>query len=229
MKKIFKILFIGIVCIYVYNSYIDFKKKEIFDIVEVNVNVQNEKLVTDLIKSLKELEGRNILNIDKNEIKNELLKDIRVKSVIIEKKMPDTLYFEIEEKRPYAYVEYKNNIYISDKAGEIYGNMRESQKYNMPLIRITDPKEIKDYIEITKKIKNIESISQIYGIKNGIVVTLNTGLKIITDLDVESKKYEIAEKIYEQKKEDFLKKEDIEYIDLRFKDYVIKKVEGGRR
>jgi len=226
MKMILKIMFVGILSWYTYISYIEFKEKSIFDIVKVEINVKNKKLVSDLVDSIENFKGRNILEIKEGKIKEILLKDIRVKDVKIIKQMPDILIFRIEEKIPFTYVEYKGNIYIADEKGTLYGYMKESKKYNMPLLRVSQEKDIKEFIKIIKKIKYSGSISQIYRVKNGIAVTVDTGMKIITDLNVKREKYEIVKKIYELEKE---KNNKIEYIDLRFEDYIIKRAEGDQR
>jgi len=226
MKKKLQIIFIGILCWYTYNSYVKFKEKEIFNIVKIEVDARNKKLISNLLEDLEKFKGKNILEINEQKIKKLLLKDIRVRDVIITKQMPDILSFKIEEKIPFTYVEYQGNIYIADDKGVLYGYMKESQKYNMPLFRITKEKDIKEFIKLVKKMNSSESISQIYKVKNGIAVTMNTGMKIITELNVNSKKYEIAKKIYELEKD---KNCEIEYIDLRFEDYIIKRTKGDQK
>ena len=226
MKKILQMIFIGIICWYTCIKYGDFKKASIFDVTEVSINVKNLELVDDLVKSIEELKGKNILNIDKKKLKNKILMDVRVKDVAIKKQMPDILLFDIKEKEPFVYIEYRNKIYISDESGKIYGYMKESKKYNMPLFRIDYEDEIKEFIEIMEKISFKDEISQIYKVDNGIVITTNTGLKIITNIDVDSKKYEVVKKLYDQIKPQNKKRNQIEYIDLRFEDYIIKRVEG---
>jgi cell division septal protein FtsQ len=194
--------------------------------VKVEINVKNKKLVSDLIDSMESFKGKNILEIKEDEIRKILLKDIRVKDVKIIKKIPDILIFIIKEKIPFTYVEYKGNIYIADDKGTLYGYMKESKKYNMPLFRISEEKDIREFIKLIKKIKYKGSISQVYRVKNGIALTVDNGMKIITDLDVNREKYEIVKKIYELEKN---KKNEIEYIDLRFEDYIIKREEGDHR
>ncbi|WP_028854803.1 cell division protein FtsQ/DivIB [Psychrilyobacter atlanticus] len=229
MKKILQIIFIGIICWYTYTKYGDFKKASLFDVTEVNLKVKNVELIDDLADSIENLKGKNILEIDKNKIKNKILEDVRVKDVVIKTQMPDILLFDIKEKEPYVYIEYKDRIYISDELGKIYGYMKESKKYNMPLFRIENEKEIKEFIAVMGKISFKDEISQIYKVSNGIAVTTNTGLKIITNIDVESKKYGVVKKLYDQVKPQNKRDKKIEYIDLRFEDYIIKRIEGDRR
>jgi len=229
MKKILQIIFIGIICWYTYTKYGDFKRASLFDVTQVNINVKNLELIGDLAKSVEDFKGKNILDIDKNKIKDKILSDVRVKDVVIETQMPDILLFDIKEKEPFVYIEYRDDIYISDEAGKIYGYMKESKKYNMPLFRIDHENEIKEFIKIIGKISFKNEISQVYKIDNGIVVTTNSGVKIITNIDVDRKKYGVVKKLYEQVRPKNKKSKKIDYIDLRFEDYIIKRVEGDRR
>jgi cell division protein FtsQ len=216
MKKILKIIFLVILCWYTYISYIEFKKKPLFDITKVTIKTKDEKLLKNLIDSLSEYRGKNILEIDENKLSNEIKKDIRINKVIIKKQIPDILSIELEVKKPAVYVEYEGKVYIADKSGIIYGYMNETKRYNMPLFRIDKERDIKEFIEIMEEINFRDEISQIYRIKNGLVVIMNSGLKIITDSNVEPKRYKVIKKLIH-------KEEGIEYIDLRFKDYIIKK------
>jgi hypothetical protein len=51
-------------------------------------------------------------------------------------------------------------------------------------------------------------------------------MKIITDSSVKNEKYDIVKKLYELEKN---KNGEIEYIDLRFEDYIIKRTKGDQR
>ncbi len=229
MKKILQLIFIGIVCWYTYTKYGDFKKASLFDVTQVNVKTKDIELIDDLALSIQDLKGRNILKIDQEKIKDKILEDVRVKDVVVKTQMPDILFFDIKEKEPFVYIEYRGKIYISDKSGEIYGYMKESKKYNMPLFRIDHESEIKEFIEVMEKISFKDEISQIYKVANGIAVTTNTGLKIITNIDIDSKKYVVVKKLYDQVRPQNKRGKKIEYIDLRFKDYIIKRIEGDQR
>lgn len=227
MKNILKIILIGIIFWYIYTEYRDFKRASIFDVTEVNINAKNLELIDDLAKSIKTLKGKNILGIDKNKIKDKILEDVRVKDVVIKTRMPDILIFDIKVNQPFVYIEYKDSIYISDESGKIYGYMKESKKYNMSLFRIDHEDDVKKFIEIMKKISFKDEISQMYKVDDGVAVTTNTGLRIITNLIVDKKKYEVVKKLYDQVRSQ--NKRQIEYIDLRFEDYIIKRIEGDQK
>ncbi len=227
MKRSIQIVIVGLILWVVYSNYNEFKRNDLFNIQNVAIEVGNKELVKDLYESIETLKGRNILEVDEKEIKKTILEDVRIKDVVVKKKIPDTLTFIIKEKVPYAYVEYKGNIYIIDEKGDIYGYMKESGRYNMPLFRIKDEKEIDIFMEVMSKISFLSEVSQVYTANNSIVITVNNGLKIITNDKIERERYEVVIKLYNQVK--LKNKENIEYIDLRFEDYIIKRAEGDQK
>ncbi|SQA14780.1 Uncharacterised protein [Streptobacillus moniliformis] len=50
------------------------------------------------------------------------------------------------------------------------------------------------------------------------VLTLLDGTNVYTNKDIKSKKYELAYKVYSEE----IKENDLEYVDVRFKDIVVK-------
>ena len=52
MKKILKVIFIGIICWYTYTNYEDFKKASLFEITEVDIKARNLYLIDDLAISI---------------------------------------------------------------------------------------------------------------------------------------------------------------------------------
>jgi cell division septal protein FtsQ len=227
MKKLFEVILLFLICGYIYMSYKDFKKESLFSVTNIVINTTNEELFTDLKENIGKLKGRNILELDRRNLEKILQQDIRIKKIKVQKQLPDTLIFDIVGKRSHVYVELNKKIYIADKFGSIFGYMRESDRYNIPLLRISKEEEIIELIDLLKKIPSREKVSQIYKLDKGTAVVFDTGLKIITNSKVPEDRYWIAEKLYEEiKNQD--KKWKIEHIDLRFKDYIIKKSEGEK-
>lgn len=222
MKKIAKVLLIFVFFWYGYNNLESFKKKSLFDIKKIDIQVENKKLLEGLLVSLEDIKNHNIWELDKKKLKKDLLKDVRIKDVEIKKQIPNILSIKIKEKVPYVYIKYNNIIYIADKNGIIYGYMNETKKNNMPLLQIKQKSDIQELLEIMGKIRFIDEISQIYIIPNGVVVRTNSGLKIITNKNVKEEKYLIAKKLYNQLESEEKFEKNIDYIDIRFKDYVVK-------
>ncbi|MCK5780164.1 MAG: FtsQ-type POTRA domain-containing protein [Psychrilyobacter sp.] len=222
MKKTIKLLLILSLFLYGYESLKDFKKEDLFDIKKIDVEVENKKLLEDLLISLEDLKNHNIWSLNKKELEKEILKDVRIEAVRIKRQMPNKLVIAIKEKTSYVYVKYNNNIYISDKSGEIYGYMNESEKKNMPLLQIKSKSDLKELLEIMEKVNFKGGISQMYKIPNGVVIRTNSGFEIRTNKSIKKEKYVIVKKLYDQLEAEIKVEKNIDYIDIRFKDYVIK-------
>ena len=100
--------------------------------------------------------------------------------------------------------------------------MNEQKIEDLPFIVASTEGEIK---EITKILNNIldkntrDSISQIYILdEKEIVIILEDGVKFKIDKKTNKEKYSIAVQLYLK----MSKERKIDYIDLRFDDYIIK-------
>ena len=118
--------------------------------------------------------------------------------------------------------EIAKNIYLVDESGVIFGYLNEQKIEDLPFIVASTEGEIK---EITKILNNIldkntrDSISQIYILDDKeIVIILEDGVKFKIDKKTNKEKYSIAVQLYLK----MSKERKIDYIDLRFDDYIIK-------
>lgn len=224
MKFIFRLLIILILTYLVNLTNIFFLPRKDFKIKNVEVNGISKNLIISVKSALNLLKNKNIILIKEEAIEKNLMKDIRVDEIKIEKQGLNKINITLTEKNPKYYLQYKNEIYLVDKMGNVYSKISESKILNLPLIYIKSKEEIEVLIKIINRIKNIDLInilSQIY-IENAdcIILVLKDGVKIKTKLDVVTEKYYIAECLFANL---FMKK--IEYIDIRFEDYVIKYLE----
>lgn len=224
MKFIFRLLIILILTYLVNLTNIFFLPRKDFKIKNVEVNGSSKNLIISVKSALNLLKNENIILVKKEDIKKKLMKDVRIDELTIEKQGLDKINITLKEKIPKYYLQYKNEIYLVDKMGDVYSKISESKLLNLPLIYIKNKEEIEVLIKIINKIKSIDLInilSQIY-VENTdcIVLVLKDGIKIKTKLDVVTEKYYIAECLFANL---FMKK--IEYIDIRFEDYVIKYLE----
>lgn len=224
MKFVFRLLIILILTYLVNLTNIFFLPRKDFKIKNVEVNGSSKNLIISVKSALNLLKNENIILVKKEDIKKKLMKDVRIDELTIEKQGLDKINITLKEKIPKYYLQYKNEIYLVDKMGDVYSKISESKLLNLPLIYIKNKEEIEVLIKIINKIKSIDLInilSQIY-VENTdcIVLVLKDGIKIKTKLDVVTEKYYIAECLFANL---FMKK--IEYIDIRFEDYVIKYLE----
>ena len=105
-----------------------FKIKEIK--IENNLLLETE----DIIKSLKPIYNKNLVNLNYREIEEKLSKKTFIESFNIKKKYPNTLQIKIVEKKPIAILQNKKKKYfLSEKLDLIEFN--NSKKYqNLPFI-----------------------------------------------------------------------------------------------
>ena len=93
--------------------------------IENNLLLQSE----DIIKSLKPIYDKNLINLNYRLIEEELLKNTFVESFNIKKKYPNTLIIKIVEKKPIAILHNKKKkFYISNKGNLI--NFADIKIYN---------------------------------------------------------------------------------------------------
>lgn len=100
--------------------------------------------------------------------------------------------------------------------------LEETPVRDLPLLLIKKEEQIPELLKILKKLrKKIEKlISQIYIYNKWCInFVLFDGTIVKTDNSVEEKKYEVAERLYSELK---LNHNDLEYMDIRFSDYIVK-------
>lgn len=194
---------------------------EVFRIKKIEITGNNTILKDDIIDKFELIKDRGIWFFDIKRIKEYVKKDVRIKNFKIKLKIPDKAYIYIEEREPYINILYKNKVFVADKDGVIFGKRLEFSSKEMLILDIEDEKELEAlYVELSKVSENFkEEISEIYGSEEKIIFLLKDGVEIKAKEDLDKKKYEVAYKLYLKLKEQGKK---IEYIDLRFQDYIVK-------
>ena len=121
---------------------------------------------------------------------------------------------------------------MTDKEGKIFAYLNEKEVERVPFIIANNEEEIKEISKFLNEISDLaifKKISQIYKVKDKeFVIILTDGVKIKTNKindnndrinkEKENKRYLIAEQLYFN----MSKERKIDYIDLRFNDYIIK-------
>ena len=121
---------------------------------------------------------------------------------------------------------------MTDKDGKIFAYLNEKEVEGVPFIIANSEEEIQEISEFLNEISDLaifQKISQIYKVKEKeFVIILTDGVKIKTNRikdsndeinkEKENKRYIIAEQLYFN----MSKERKIDYIDLRFNDYIIK-------
>ena len=209
----------------------NFFRLDYFNINKVNIQESAKMLQPELTKLSEKLYNKNIIYIDSNEIKEFLEKDVRVEDVTITKKSLGEISINVKEKDLSYYAVIGKNIYLVDKAGEIFAYLNEKDVEEVPFIVANNEDEIKEITEFLNELSDLaifKNISQIYKINDKeFVIILKDGVKIKTNRieendevnkEKQNKRYLIAQQLYFN----MSKERKIDYIDLRFNDYIIK-------
>lgn len=121
---------------------------------------------------------------------------------------------------------------MTDKEGKIFAYLNEKEVQGVPFIIANSEEEIQEISVFLNEISDLaifKKISQIYKVNDKeFVIILTDGVKIKTNRvadnndeinkEKENKRYLIAEQLYFN----MSKERKIDYIDLRFNDYIIK-------
>ena len=226
-----RLLFLSGIIYLIYMLPQNFFRLDYFNINKVNVTDNLKMLHDELTKLTEKLYNKNSIYIDSNEIKEFIEKDIRVESATVEKKSLGEIDIDVKEKDLAYYAVIGKNIYLTDKEGKIFAYLNEKEVEGVPFIIANNEEEIKEISEFLNEISDLaifKKISQIYKVNDKeFIIILTDGVKIKTNRakdndeiskEKENKRYLIAEQLYFN----MSKERKIDYIDLRFNDYIIK-------
>lgn len=226
-----RLLFLSGIIYLIYMLPQNFFRLDYFNINKVNVTDNSKMLHDELTKLTEKLYNKNSIYIDSNEIKEFIEKDIRVESATVEKKSLGEIDIDVKEKDLAYYAVIGKNIYLTDKEGKIFAYLNEKEVEGAPFIIAKNEEEIKEISEFLNEISDLaifKKISQIYKVNDKeFIIILTDGVKIKTNRakdndeiskEKENKRYLIAEQLYFN----MSKERKIDYIDLRFNDYIIK-------
>ena len=226
-----RLLFLSGIIYLIYMLPQNFFRLDYFNINKVNVTDNSKMLHDELTKLTEKLYNKNSIYIDSNEIKEFIEKDIRVESATVEKKSLGEIDIDVKEKDLAYYAVIGKNIYLTDKEGKIFAYLNEKEVEGVPFIIANNEEEIKEISEFLNEISDLaifKKISQIYKVNDKeFIISLTDGVKIKTNRakdndeiskEKENKRYLIAEQLYFN----MSKERKIDYIDLRFNDYIIK-------
>lgn len=226
-----RLLFLSGIIYLIYMLPQNFFRLDYFNINKVNVTDNSKMLHDELTKLTEKLYNKNSIYIDSNEIKEFIEKDIRVESATVEKRSLGEIDIDVKEKDLAYYAVIGKNIYLTDKEGKIFAYLNEKEVEGVPFIIANNEEEIKEISEFLNEISDLaifKKISQIYKVNDKeFIIILTDGVKIKTNRakdndeiskEKENKRYLIAEQLYFN----MSKERKIDYIDLRFNDYIIK-------
>ena len=233
-----RLLFLSGIIYLIYMLPQNFFRLNYFNINQINITDNSKMLQNELTELSKKIYNKSAIYVDSNKIKEFIEKDVRVESVTVEKNSLGEITIDVKEKDLVYYAVIGKNIYLVDKEGRIFAYLNEKEVEGVPIIIANNEEEIKEISDFLNEISDLaifEKISQIYKVKDKeFVIILTDGVKIKTNRikdsndeinkEKENKRYVVAEQLYFN----MSKERKIDYIDLRFNDYIIKYLGDGK-
>jgi len=227
-----RLLFLSGIIYLIYMLPQNFFRLNYFNINQVNITDNSKMLQNELTELSKKIYNKSAIYVDSNDIKEFIEKDVRVESAIVEKNSLGEITIDVKEKDLVYYAVIGKNIYLVDKEGRIFAYLNEKEVEGVPIIIANNEEEIKEISDFLNEISDLaifKKISQIYKVKDKeYIIILADGVKIKTNRikdsndeinkEKENKRYVVAEQLYFN----ISKEKKIDYIDLRFNDYIIK-------
>ena len=225
MKFIMRLLYIFLFSWILYLIPSEFLTLDLFKIKEIKIEGNSKILSKELTVVVKKLYNNNIWEIDFEELKRYLKKDIRIADVNIINPSLGVLEIYIQEKELDYYVQIGDKVYLLNEEGDIFGTLKEKEEKDTYFLVAKNENEIEQLLELSKNLDNHilkNLISQVYiKDKDCIEIVLLNGTIIRTNLSVDKDKYRVLETLYNE----LIKTRKIEYIDLRFDDFIVKSSE----
>jgi cell division protein FtsQ len=213
---------------------------DFFQIKEIKIFGQ-EKVSNEELKNL--LEGeieqklflfptKSIFLVDLNKIKEMILKKFpQIVKVDLKRKLPDKLFLEIKERRPWAALIIGENFYYCDENGILFEEILEippkfliiKNLLSQPEIKLGEKVIEKDFIEKIEEIKKklvenlkIEIEEIIIPTKGRLNVKTSEGWEIYFDPNADLNWQMIELNLVLEKEIPLENRGNLEYIDLRF-------------
>lgn len=225
MKFAIRLLFIFLFSWLLYLIPSKFLTLDFFKVKEIKIEGNPKMLSSELTEMTKILYNSNIWSIDLKRLEEYLKKDVRVEDAEIKVLGLGKLEIKIKEKEADYYLQIKNGIFLIDDTGNIFGYLREQLEKDRYFLVIKNFDEVEKLLKLGRRLEETllkVLISQIY-IKDEscIEIILLDGTIIKTNLEVEDEKYKVLETLYNE----LVKTKKIEYIDIRFNDFIVKSSE----
>lgn len=225
MKFIFRLVFIFLFSWLLYLIPSKFLTLDFFKVKELKIEGSPKMLSRELTEMIKIIYNSNIWDIDLKGLEEYLEKDMRIERAKIKILGLGKIEIDIKERELAYYLQTKNRIYLIDTNGKKFGYLKERLEKDTYFIVIKDESELEKLLQLGKRLDDSLLkilISQLYmKDENCIEIILLDGTIIKTNLDVEDEKYKVLETLYNE----LAKTKKIEYIDIRFNDFIVKSLE----
>ena len=225
MKFAIRLVFIFLFSWLLYLIPSKFLTLDFFKVKEVKIEGNPKMLSSELTEMTKILYNSNIWSVNLKRLEEYLKKDIRVEDAEIKVLGLGELEIKIKEKEADYYLQTKDGIFLIDDTGSIFGYLKEQLEKDRYFLVVKNFDEVEKLLKLGKKLEDTlikVLISQMY-IKDEscIEIVLLDGTIIKTNIEVEDEKYKVLETLYNE----LVKTKKIEYIDIRFNDFIVKSSE----
>ena len=180
LKLLIKLSLLVFILLFFFTGLFDLKKKMIANefykitakngLVLENVVIEGQRNISykDIIDSLEATERMPILAVDLWAVKKRLEENKWVEAVLIERKLPSTIYIAIKEREPIAIWQFQGKSYLIDSEGNRITNYEKQNFKNLLQVVGQDANiyaqnlldELARYPEIQKRVKSAVRFGQ---------------------------------------------------------------------
>lgn len=237
-KQILKGL--AVVCFFVFIIFSSFKMitylkdSNFFRVKEINVKGTHFLLKEDITKALSVKPGMSIFEIDIDRLKERLKKEPWIREARVERRFPNTLNIDIQERVPFAVLLSKER-YLLDDSGFVIKRVDDEKQAN-PLIKGAENVDIEIGNRVSKEgvrkgleiLKSLKSAG-LYDLKDISMIDISKGERVSVktrDMDIRLNTDNFKREISRLKTVSKLLKRDkrrIAYVDLSFEKKIIVK------
>lgn len=194
--------------------------------IEVSGNQHLNKM--DVLRGSGLHEGMSLLSLSLDDAERWLKKNPWIREVSLRKQFPDTLVVKVKETTPVALLNHEGSLFLIDDRGNILQELTEKAYRFLPVINIDPRTNRRELMESLRLVDALEE-SGILNKSESIDIGLESyGLFLRIDGDL----LKIGYDNYPEKLKKWvtigeeLRKADLkmEYVDLRFKDVIIKPI-----
>jgi len=240
-KLIISILVLGAVTLLLIYFANNWRNKTIISKITIKGNItisESEILAAAGLKAdtLINLEELNIVFI-----RDRIAKHPEVKKVLVSKEPPSELIIEITEKKPVAIILRKNEIFLIDEEQEVFSVKNYDKAFDLPIISGLKPDESKNKADIDiaitflkatyEKGKYLQNLISEVNMKDSSKIIVKTNDKLISfyfpriaknGYNTYKEKLNLFKSFMDE--EVVLKNLNYEYVDLRYSNQIIAKI-----
>lgn len=110
----------------------------------------------DILTSGRLHKGEPLFQLQTSEVTQNLMKDLRIESAVVRRRVPDTLEIEVKERMPVATVACEYGYLDLDRQGKVIGSYKKLRKMPIPLITGTKMHDM--YIGDDNKDKRVAKV-----------------------------------------------------------------------